>query len=199
MGRPAPLIWIDLEMTGLDPERDVIIEMATLVTDSELNILAEGPELVIHQDPALFDGMDAWNKEQHTKSGLWAQVVASKVTQAEAEAQTLAFVKRFAGPKEAPLAGNSVWQDRRFLCRYMQQLDAHLHYRLVDVSTVKELAARWTPEAKFVKAKGLHRALEDIRESVAELKYYREILFRSGIEVTAKLAAKKAEAGGKGG
>jgi oligoribonuclease len=125
--------------------------------------------------------------------------VASAVTQAEAEARTLEFVKKFAGPKEAPLAGNSVWQDRRFLCRYMRDLDAHLHYRLVDVSTVKELAARWSPEAKFVKAKGLHRALEDIRESVAELKYYRDVLFRTGGEVTAKLAALRADAGGAGG
>jgi oligoribonuclease len=166
-------------MTGLDPERDTIIEIATLVTDSELNIVAEGPELVIHQDPSRFDAMDDWNKEHHTKSGLWQKVVDSKVSLAEAEALTLAFLKQHVGVKESPLAGNSVWQDRRFLLRYMPSIDAHLHYRLVDVSTVKELASRWYPNVKFAKPKGAHRALDDVRESLDELKFYRETFFRA--------------------
>lgn len=175
---PSPLVWMDLEMTGLDPERDGIIEIATLVTDGDLNILAEGPELVVHQSPSRFETMDDWNKEHHTKSGLWAKVVASEVSLEEAERQTLAFVKAYTGTKASPLCGNSIWQDRRFLVRYMPLLDAYLHYRLVDVSSVKELAARWYPELKYAKKKGAHRALDDIRESVDELRFYRHALFR---------------------
>jgi oligoribonuclease len=174
---------MDLEMTGLDPERDTIIEIATLVTDGELTVIAEGPELVIHQDPALFSRMDEWNREHHTKSGLWAKVVASDVSLAEAERRTLEFLKAWVGPKESPLCGNSIWQDRRFLVRYMKQLEAHLHYRLVDVSTVKELASRWYPGVKHVKPKGSHRALDDIRESIDELKFYKETLFKPKAEV----------------
>src|SRR5262245_30648819 len=123
---PAPLVWMDLEMTGLDPDRDTIIEIATLITDAELNVVAEGPELVIRQDAALFDKMDDWNKEQHTKSGLWQRVVTSAVTLADAERLTLDFVKRHVGPRVSPLCGNSIWQDRRFLVRHMRELEAYL-------------------------------------------------------------------------
>ncbi len=165
-------------MTGLEPDRDTIIEMATLITDGDLNIVAEGPEIVIHQDASWFDKMDDWNKEHHVKSGLWPKVVASKISLAQAEAETLAFIKMHCAEKESPLCGNSIWQDRRFLYRHMPTLEAHMHYRLVDVSTVKELAVRWYPELKFAKKKGLHRALDDIRESVEELKFYRKSLFR---------------------
>lgn len=177
------MVWMDCEMTGLDPDRDTIIEIATLVTDHELNVIAEGPEIVIRQPAALFDGMDDWNKEHHTKSGLWQKVVDSKVTLAEAEAQTLAFVKQHTGLKESPLCGNSIWQDRRFLVRYMKALEAYLHYRVVDVSTVKELASRWYPAAKYSKKKGAHRAMDDIRESVEELRYYRRTLFKAPADV----------------
>lgn len=171
------MVWMDLEMTGLDPEQDTIIEIATLVTDHDLNVVEEGPEIVIHQDQSRFDKMDDWNKEHHTKSGLWAKVVQSTVTLAQAEAETLAFIKKHCGPRESPLCGNSVWQDRRFLARYMQKIDLHLHYRLVDVSTVKELVVRWYPGARFEKKKNTHRAMDDIRESLAELKFYREKFF----------------------
>lgn len=172
------LVWMDLEMTGLDPERDTIIEMATLITDSDLNIVAEGPEIVIRQDAALFAGMDDWNKEHHTKSGLWAQVISSTTTLAEAEQQTLSFIKSHVGLKESPLCGNSIWQDRRFLTRYMPAIEAYLHYRLVDVSSVKELVSRWYPDNwKFSKPKGSHRAMDDIRESIDELRHYRTKIF----------------------
>ncbi len=179
----SKLIWMDCEMTGLDPDRDTIIEVATLVTDAELNVLAEGPELVVSQPAALFATMDDWNKEHHTKSGLWKKVVESTVTLAEAERLTLEFVKSHVGPKESPLCGNSIWQDRRFLVRYMKGLEAYLHYRVVDVSTVKELASRWYPTAKYSKKKGAHRAMDDIRESVEELRYYRQTLFKAAADV----------------
>jgi oligoribonuclease len=165
-------------MTGLEPDRDTIIEIATLVTDPQLNILAEGPEIAVRQDAALFATMDDWNREHHSKSGLWQKVVASQITMAEAEDRTLEFIKRYTGARESPLCGNSIWQDRRFLVRYMPRLEAFLHYRLIDVSTIKELAARWYPKTKFTKEKGSHRALDDVRESVDELKFYRETLFR---------------------
>lgn len=182
---PQFLVWMDLEMTGLDPERDTIIEIATIITDSDLNVVAEGPELAIHQEPERFTQMDDWNKEQHTKSGLWQKVLASEISLAEAEKETLAFIKRFVGHRESPLCGNSVWQDRRFLARYMPSIDAHLHYRLIDVSTIKELTRRWYgDELKYSKEKGLHRALEDIRESVEELKFYRERIFQPKVEKT---------------
>lgn len=175
---PGRMVWMDLEMTGLSPERDQIIEIATLVTDAELNIIAEGPELIIHQDQALYAQMDDWNKEHHTKSGLWQQVIQSKIELSEAEQQTLTFLKQHVGAHEAPLCGNSVYQDRRFLFRYMPAVEAHLHYRLVDVSTIKELATRWYPSVKHTKKKGAHRALDDIRESIEELRFYREALFK---------------------
>ena len=176
------LVWIDLEMTGLNPETDAIIEIATLITDSQLNVIAEGPELAINQPPERFDKMDDWNREHHSKSGLWAKVLASTVTLAEAEQKTLDFIRMHCNPKESPLCGNSVWQDRRFIVRYMQQLDDYLHYRIVDVSTIKELASRWYPNQKFKKPKGAHRALDDIRESLDELKFYRSTFFRNVIE-----------------
>ena len=175
----ANLIWIDLEMTGLDPDSDVILEIATLVTDSELDIVAEGPALAIHQDEAALAGMDAWNVEHHGASGLLDRVRRSPVSLVEAEAVTLAFVERHCAPQSAPLCGNSVWQDRRFLCRHMPTLEAHLHYRIIDVSTVKELARRWQPAlVAGLAKKSAHRALDDIRESVDELRHYRRRFFR---------------------
>ena len=178
---PALLVWMDLEMTGLDPDRDAIIEMATLITDGELNLIARGPELVIHQPPERFAQMDDWNREHHSKSGLWEKVLASSISAAAAEAETLAFIKQHTGLRASPLCGNSIWQDRRFLARYMPALEAYLHYRLVDVSTIKELASRWYPGVKFTKAKGAHRALDDILESVEELKFYRERFFQKPV------------------
>lgn len=178
---PTKLVWMDLEMTGLDPERDLIIEMATLITDSDLNIIAEGPEIVIHRPANLFETMDDWNREQHTKSGLWAKVLESKISQIEAEQQTLSFLKQHIGPRESPLCGNSIWQDRRFIAKYMKDLDNYLHYRLIDVSTIKILGKLWYPKdmEKGVEKKSAHRALDDIRESIEELKLYRQALFKN--------------------
>ncbi len=176
----AKLVWMDLEMTGLDPERERIIEIATVVTDGELNVLAEGPELVLHQPEEILEAMDEWNRKHHGESGLTDRVRASTISDAEAEARIVAFLKEHVGEREAPLAGNSVHQDRRFIARYMPALDAYLHYRLVDVSTVKELVARWHPEiyAKRPHKQASHRALDDIRESIAELRYYRAAAFK---------------------
>ena len=172
------LVWMDLEMTGLDAERDVILEIATLVTDGELRIVAEGPELAIHHDEAALEGMDDWNVRHHTDSGLLERVRCSPVSVVEAEAVTLAFVRRHVAEHASPLCGNSVWQDRRFLVRYMPTLNDHLHYRNIDVSTVKELARRWRPDVlAAVQKAGRHRALDDIRESIAELSHYRESFF----------------------
>ena len=171
----SPLVWIDLEMTGLDPQHDVIIEIATLVTDNDLQVIAEGPELAIHQPEAVLAQMDDWNQTHHGASGLLQRVRDSKVSMAEAQAQTLAFLTQHVEPKSAPLCGNSVWQDRRFLTRYMPDVEAFLHYRLIDVSTLKELAARWRPALlQGVQKKNAHTALSDIRESIEELRYYRE-------------------------
>ncbi|MDP6538221.1 MAG: oligoribonuclease [Planctomycetota bacterium] len=175
----AHLVWIDMEMSGLDPRRDRVLEIATLVTDSELEIVAEGPELVIHQPDSVLEAMDSWNRTHHGESGLTSRVRESTIDEAEAERLTLAFLAEHCPPQTAPLAGNSVWQDRRFLVEYMPALDAHLHYRIVDVSSVKELVRRWRPEvqAEAPRKVGAHRALEDIRESLAELRFYRERLF----------------------
>lgn len=172
------LIWIDLEMTGLDPEKERIIEMATIVTNSQLRVLAEGPVFAIHQPDELLNAMDAWNTKQHNSSGLVARVRASTVTEQEAQAQTLEFLKEYVPLGKSPMCGNSVYQDRRFLYRYMPELERYFHYRLLDVSTLKELALRWAPRIYA----GLHKdskhlALEDIRDSIEELKYYREHLF----------------------
>lgn len=179
MQNPQNMIWIDLEMTGLDPETDVIIEMATIVTDAQLNVLAEGPALVIHQSDAVLAGMNPWCVEQHGKSGLTQRVRDSRLSEAEAEAQTIAFLQQWVPAGVSPMCGNSIGQDRRFLARYMPQLEAFFHYRNIDVSTLKELAARWAPAVKesFVK-QGSHLALDDIRESIAELRHYREHFIR---------------------
>ena len=174
----AHLVWMDMEMTGLDPERDTILEIATLITTSELQLIAEGPVCVIHQLPAVLEAMDEWNRTHHGASGLSARVMASTTSLAQAEAQTLAFVQQHCPPRTSPLCGNSIWQDRRFLARYMPQLEGYLHYRNIDVSTVKELVRRWyangppPPEKKHA-----HLALDDIRESIAELQFYREHYF----------------------
>ncbi|WP_339458991.1 oligoribonuclease [Pseudomonas sp. EA_105y_Pfl2_R69] len=175
MQNPQNLIWIDLEMTGLEPEKDVIIEMATIVTDSDLNILAEGPVIAVHQSDELLAGMDEWCTRTHGESGLTRRVRESKVGPAEAEAQTIAFLEQWVPKGQSPICGNSIGQDRRFLYRYMPTLEAYFHYRYLDVSTLKILADRWAPQIKegFQK-KGTHLALDDIRESIAELKYYRE-------------------------
>lgn len=178
MGTPGVLVWIDMEMTGLDPEVDVILEIASLVTDNDLNVIAEGPVLAVHQEEAVLARMDDWNVEHHTESGLVERVRRSPVSVTEAEALTLGFVQRHAEKHSAPLCGNTVWQDRRFLKRYMHSLEDWLHYRIVDVSTVKELARRWKPElVDRFKKRNTHRALDDIRESVAELRYYRDAFF----------------------
>ena len=175
MQNPQNLIWIDLEMTGLEPEKDVIIEMASIVTDSDLNILAEGPVIAVHQSDELLAGMDEWCTRTHGESGLTRRVRESKVSQAEAEAQTIAFLEQWVPKGQSPICGNSIGQDRRFLCRYMPDLEAYFHYRNLDVSTLKILVERWAPQIKAgFQKKGTHQALDDIRESIAELKYYRE-------------------------
>ena len=179
MQNPQNLIWIDLEMTGLDPDTDVIIEMATIVTDSQLNVLAEGPTLVVHQSDEVLANMNPWCIEQHGKSGLTQRVRDSRLSEAEAEAQTIAFLEQWVPAGASPMCGNSIGQDRRFLVRYMPRLEAFFHYRNLDVSTVKELAARWAPEVKDAfKKDSSHLALDDIRDSIAELRHYREHFIR---------------------
>ena len=173
------LIWIDLEMTGLDVEKDSIIEIATIVTDAQLNIVAEGPCLAIHQPNALLHSMDDWNMAHHTKSGLLAAVQASSLSLSDAESQTLAFLQQHVQAGISPICGNSVWQDRRFLSRYMPQLEKYFHYRHIDVSTIKELARRWKPEVAVKKEDtSQHRALSDIKDSIAELQHYRTTWFQ---------------------
>jgi len=167
------IVWMDLEMTGLDPSIDSIIEIATLVTDKDLNIIATGPEIIINQPAEKFEQMDNWNKNQHTKSGLWEKVLKSDTDLPQAEDMTLAFLKEHVQPKTAPLAGNSIWQDRRFIARYFKTIDDFLHYRMIDVSTIKELSKRWYPDNPKFEKKGSHRALDDINESIEELKFYR--------------------------
>lgn len=177
--RGEPLVWMDLEMTGLDPGLCTIIEIATLVTDSELNLIAEGPELAIHQSDQVLEAMDAWNTEHHTASGLADRVRQSDVDLAEAERQTLEFLRQHCRAGASNLCGNSIAQDRRFLRRYMPELDAFFHYRLVDVSTIKVLVRAWYPEEFHAPPKKeAHRARGDILESIAELKHYRERVFR---------------------
>ncbi len=173
------LVWIDMEMTGLDPDKDRVIEVAAIVTDAHLNLLAEGPVFVIHQADEVLDGMDAWNKGTHGRSGLIERVKASTVTESQAETEMIEFLRRYVPPGKSPMCGNSICQDRRFMARHMPALEAFFHYRNVDVSTLKELCRRWKPEliAGFKKHQ-LHTALADIRESVEELKYYREHFIR---------------------
>ena len=168
------LVWLDMEMTGLDPERERIIELAMVVTDSELNIIAESPSWAVHQSDALLDAMNAWNKGTHGRSGLIERVRASTLDEAAAEALALDFVRRYAPKSASPLCGNTIGQDRRFMVRYMPRLESWFHYRNLDVSTLKELCKRWKPEvAKGFAKQSAHTALADIRESIEELKYYR--------------------------
>jgi len=175
MNKKTNLIWIDLEMTGLVPEKDIIIEIATVVTDADLNVLAEGPSLAIHQDNKYLESMDEWNTRQHTKSGLVQRVKESEISVNEAEKQTLDFVMKYVDPGTSPMCGNSICQDRRFLYNYMPKLEKFFHYRHIDVSTLKELAVRWKPDIvsnSFKQSK--HLALSDIYDSINELKHYRE-------------------------
>lgn len=172
---PENLVWIDLEMTGLDTDHDRVIEIATVVTDKNLNVLGEGPVMAIHQSPSLLDAMDEWNREQHGRSGLTERVIASDIDEAEAERRTLEFLTPYIQPGKSPMCGNTICQDRRFLHRAMPTLERFFHYRNLDVSTLKELVARWRPDLMngFTK-RASHRALDDIYESIDELRYYRE-------------------------
>ncbi len=175
MSKDTNLIWIDLEMTGLDPDTDYIIEIATVITDADLNVLAEGPEIVIHQTDAVLQRMDEWNSTHHGNSGLTDRVRASTIDEATAEARTIEFITEYVNPKKSPLCGNSICQDRRFMYRHMPKLEAYCHYRNLDVSAIKELACRWRPDIMgALKKKGAHLAMEDIKESIIELRYYRE-------------------------
>ncbi len=176
---PDNLIWIDLEMTGLDPDNDRIIEIATIVTDAQLNILAEGPVLAVHQSEEALAKMDEWNQRTHGGSGLLQRVRDSTIDEAQAVAQTLDFLRQYLEKRKSPMCGNSICQDRRFLARYMPELEAFFHYRNLDVSTLKELARRWRPDIySGFKKKSVHLALDDIRESIDELKYYREQMLK---------------------
>ena len=169
------LIWIDMEMTGLVPETDRVIEIAVLVTDSQLNLIAEGPVLVVHQPDEVLAAMDSWNRSVHAKSGLVEKVKASRLDEATVERQTIEFLKQHVPAGVSPMCGNSICQDRRFLARWMPKLEMHFLYRNLDVSTLKELIRRWKPEvAKALKKEGKHEALADIYESIEELKYYRK-------------------------
>ncbi len=173
------LVWMDLEMTGLDPEVDRILEVATIVTDSDLNLIAEGPHLYVKQSESLLAGMDEWNTTHHTNSGLLDLVREQGISEREAEEETLAFLRDYIEERKSPLCGNSIGQDRRFLVKYMPELEHYLHYRNLDVSTIKELAVRWRPEvADGVMKNNTHRALDDIKESIEELKHYRAQFFR---------------------
>ncbi len=179
INKESNLIWIDLEMTGLNTDTDRIIEIATIVTDANLNILAEGPVMAIHQKDIVLNGMDEWNTRQHGKSGLVERVRRSTIDEAEAEAKTIEFLSRFVDANKSPMCGNSICQDRRFLDRTMPKLEEFFHYRNLDVSTVKELARRWRPEIMGGLSKeSSHQALNDIRDSITELRYYREYFFR---------------------
>jgi oligoribonuclease len=169
------LVWLDMEMTGLDPDRDRIIEVAIVVTDAQLNIVSQAPVLVINQADSVLDAMDEWNRSTHARSGLVDKVKASTLTEGVAEKQLLAFLAQYVPAKTSPMCGNSICQDRRFLARHMPGLEAYFHYRNLDVSTLKELVKRWKPEiAKGLVKQGKHEALADIHESIDELKYYRE-------------------------
>lgn len=171
---PNALIWIDIEMSGLDPERERVLELAIVITDAQLNTVAEAPVLVVHQSDAVLDAMDNWNQSTHRKSGLIDRVKASTLTEADAENRMIEFLAQYVPSGASPICGNSVHQDRRFLVKYLPKLDAYFHYRMIDVSTIKELTRRWKPEvlAGMVKH-GKHEALADIHESIEELRYYR--------------------------
>ncbi len=175
------LIWIDLEMTGLDTDADSIIEIATVVTDSDLKVLAEGPELAISHPLATLEAMDEWNRTQHSQSGLWQRVIDSKVSLAEAEARTLAFLREWLPEKASPMCGNSICQDRRFMHRLMPTLERYFHYRNLDVSTIKELARRWAPSLLDEMHKvAAHTALSDVKDSIEELRHYRKSMGKLG-------------------
>lgn len=179
MDKPMNLIWLDLEMTGLIPETDLIIEIATLVTDAELNLLAEGPTLAIKQQDSVLAAMDEWNQQHHGASGLIDRVRKSSIDERDAELKTLEFLQQFVEKNASPMCGNSICQDRRFLARYMPELESFFHYRNLDVSSVKELVRRWKPEIlNGLVKKGAHQAMDDIKDSVNELKYYREHFIR---------------------
>ena len=168
------LIWIDLEMTGLDPDRDTILEIATVITDAQLNVLAEGPELAVAQPLLVLEAMDDWNRTHHARSGLWRRVLEEGVPMAEAEARTLAFLREWVPANASPMCGNSICQDRRFLHRLMPSLERHFHYRNLDVSTLKELARRWAPAVlDGFRKESKHTALSDVHDSIAELRHYR--------------------------
>ncbi len=169
------LVWIDLEMTGLDPETERIIEVATLVTDADLNLIAEGPNLIISQSKELLDSMDEWNQNQHGSSGLIQEVINSDITEQIAEIETLDFISKYVEEKVSPMCGNTVSHDRRFLSKYMPRLEAYFNYRHIDVSSFKEVAVRWMNEAQVYEKKGSHRALGDIKESVEELRFYKKL------------------------
>jgi len=173
------LVWIDLEMTGLEPDTDKIIEIATIVTDSDLNILEEGPQLVIHQSKAVMDNMNEWCIDHHGQSGLTERVLASNISCTQAEQLTIEFLKKWVEKGASPLCGNSIGQDRRFLVRYMPELESYFHYRNIDVSSIKELGRRWAPDMVAAHKKtGAHLALDDIRDSISELQHYKEHFFK---------------------
>ena len=172
------LVWIDMGMTGLDPETCVVMEIATIVTDAQLNILAEGPVIAVHQSDEVLDSMDEWCTRVHGESGLTARCRESKISVEEAASQTIAFLKQWVDAGKSPLCGNTIGQDRRFMVKYMPELEAYFHYRNIDVSTIKELTRRWKPEIlDGFEKKGVHLALDDIRESIEEMRYYREKVF----------------------
>lgn len=173
------VVWLDMEMTGLDPERDRILEIAVILTNKELETIAQGPQVVIHCPLESLSAMDGWNRKHHRKSGLWDEAIASTITLAEAEERSVAFIRKYSSRKLI-LAGNSIWQDRRFIIRHMPALNRCLHYRMIDVSSIKQLYAMWYPNHDPYEKKGhCHRALADIEESIAELCFYRQYLFNS--------------------